>query len=170
MRVSRADPIDQIAELVRRYVGIRATSTSSDGRGRNRLNCRSGTDRSIPDAVECTLCWVWVSDNGMGQRWRPQTSGLGHRNRPSMHARSCLAAPSQRKRKRNGKTPGATDYKRRAQFKEKVRVITPIDGANGSGVRSVDEQVLREMFGRFNDRAAFFADPEGSWVDRPQYE
>ena len=49
-------------------------------------------------------------------------------------------------------------------------MITPIDGANGSGVRSVDEQVLREMFGRFNDRAAFFADPEGSWVDRPQYE
>ena len=47
--------------------------------------------------------------------------------------------------------------------------MTPTDGANVCAVRSVDEQVLREMFGRFNDRAAFFADPEGSWVDRPQY-
>ena len=25
------------------------------------------------------------------------------------------------------------------------------------------------MFGRFNDREAFFADVEGTWIDRPHY-
>ena len=43
------------------------------------------------------------------------------------------------------------------------------DGANVGEVRIVDERVLREMFGRFNDRRAFFADTEGSWIDRPRY-
>ena len=43
------------------------------------------------------------------------------------------------------------------------------NGDNVGEVRFVDEQVLREMFGRFNDRRAFFADPEGSWIERPRY-
>ncbi len=32
-----------------------------------------------------------------------------------------------------------------------------------------DEARVREVFGRFNDRDAFFADPEGTWVERPRY-
>jgi predicted ester cyclase len=37
------------------------------------------------------------------------------------------------------------------------------------GARAVDERAVRDLFGRFNDRRAFFADPEGTWVDRPHY-
>jgi steroid delta-isomerase-like uncharacterized protein len=33
----------------------------------------------------------------------------------------------------------------------------------------VDEATVRDLFGRFNDREAFFADPEGTWIDRPHY-
>ena len=33
---------------------------------------------------------------------------------------------------------------------------------------SFDEATVREVFGRFNDRDAFFADPEGTWVERPR--
>jgi steroid delta-isomerase-like uncharacterized protein len=33
----------------------------------------------------------------------------------------------------------------------------------------VDEATVRALFARFNDRAAFFADPEGTWIDRPHY-
>jgi hypothetical protein len=35
--------------------------------------------------------------------------------------------------------------------------------------RVIDEHYIREVFARFNDRAAFFADTEGTWVDRPHY-
>ena len=35
--------------------------------------------------------------------------------------------------------------------------------------RAVDEALVRTLFARFNDREAFFADPEGTWIDRPQY-
>lgn len=38
-----------------------------------------------------------------------------------------------------------------------------------SGPRVVDEAAVRELFARFNDREAFFADPEATWVDRPHY-
>ena len=43
------------------------------------------------------------------------------------------------------------------------------DGAKVGDVRTVDEPVVREMFSRFNDREAFFADTEGTWIDRPLY-
>jgi predicted ester cyclase len=33
----------------------------------------------------------------------------------------------------------------------------------------IDEATVRALFGRFNDREAFFADPEGTWIDRPHY-
>jgi penicillin-binding protein 1B len=33
----------------------------------------------------------------------------------------------------------------------------------------VDEDSVRDLFARFNDRDAFFADPEGTWTDRPRY-
>jgi steroid delta-isomerase-like uncharacterized protein len=33
----------------------------------------------------------------------------------------------------------------------------------------VDEATVRALFARFNDREAFFADPEGTWIDRPHY-
>ena len=36
-------------------------------------------------------------------------------------------------------------------------------------MRTVDEPAVREMFARFNDRDAFFGDPEGTWIDRPLY-
>jgi steroid delta-isomerase-like uncharacterized protein len=35
--------------------------------------------------------------------------------------------------------------------------------------RIVDEGMVRALFERFNDREQFFADPEGTWVDRPRY-
>ena len=41
--------------------------------------------------------------------------------------------------------------------------------ASAGVLRTVDERVVREMFGRFNDRRAFFTDTEGSWIDRPRY-
>jgi predicted ester cyclase len=34
---------------------------------------------------------------------------------------------------------------------------------------AIDEATVRSLFARFNDRAAFFADPEGTWIDRPHY-
>jgi len=37
------------------------------------------------------------------------------------------------------------------------------------GTPVIDEATVREMFGRFNDREAFFADNEGTWIDRPRY-
>jgi len=33
----------------------------------------------------------------------------------------------------------------------------------------VDEAAVRALFARFNDRETFFADPEGTWIDRPHY-
>jgi steroid delta-isomerase-like uncharacterized protein len=33
----------------------------------------------------------------------------------------------------------------------------------------LDEATVRALFARFNDREAFFADPEGTWIDRPHY-
>jgi predicted ester cyclase len=35
--------------------------------------------------------------------------------------------------------------------------------------RTVDEKLVRALFARFNDRDAFFADPESTWIDRPHY-
>jgi predicted ester cyclase len=33
----------------------------------------------------------------------------------------------------------------------------------------IDEATVRALFASFNDREAFFADPEGTWIDRPHY-
>jgi predicted ester cyclase len=33
----------------------------------------------------------------------------------------------------------------------------------------IDEATVRGLFARFNDREEFFADPEGTWIDRPHY-
>lgn len=33
----------------------------------------------------------------------------------------------------------------------------------------VDESTIREIFARLDNREAFFADPEGTWIDRPHY-
>jgi predicted ester cyclase len=38
-----------------------------------------------------------------------------------------------------------------------------------TATRTIDEQLVRTLFARFNDRDAFFADPEGTWIDRPHY-
>lgn len=38
-----------------------------------------------------------------------------------------------------------------------------------TAARVVDEATVRSLFARFNDRAAFFADPEGTWIARPHY-
>jgi steroid delta-isomerase-like uncharacterized protein len=38
-----------------------------------------------------------------------------------------------------------------------------------TATRVVDEALVRALFARFNDREAFFADPEATWVDRPRY-
>jgi steroid delta-isomerase-like uncharacterized protein len=38
-----------------------------------------------------------------------------------------------------------------------------------SAARVVDEASVRELFARFSDRQAFFADPEATWVERPRY-
>ena len=35
--------------------------------------------------------------------------------------------------------------------------------------RTIDEDLVRSLFARFNDREAFFADPEATWIDRPHY-
>jgi steroid delta-isomerase-like uncharacterized protein len=34
---------------------------------------------------------------------------------------------------------------------------------------ALDEATVRALFARFNDREAFFADPESTWIDRPHY-
>lgn len=33
----------------------------------------------------------------------------------------------------------------------------------------VDEAAIRALFARFSDRTAFFADVDGTWIDRPHY-
>jgi predicted ester cyclase len=38
-----------------------------------------------------------------------------------------------------------------------------------TAVRPIDEATVRDLFGRFNERAAFFADPDGTWIERPRY-
>jgi steroid delta-isomerase-like uncharacterized protein len=38
-----------------------------------------------------------------------------------------------------------------------------------TATRVVDEALVRALFARFNDREAFFADPEATWIDRPHY-
>jgi steroid delta-isomerase-like uncharacterized protein len=38
-----------------------------------------------------------------------------------------------------------------------------------TATRVVDETLVRALFARFNDREAFFADPEATWIDRPDY-
>jgi steroid delta-isomerase-like uncharacterized protein len=38
-----------------------------------------------------------------------------------------------------------------------------------TATRVVDEALVRALFARFNDREAFFADPEATWIDRPLY-
>jgi steroid delta-isomerase-like uncharacterized protein len=52
------------------------------------------------------------------------------------------------------------------------RVIRTQEGEIGmdeTGPKVVDESVVRALFARFNDRQAFFADPAGTWIDRPRY-
>lgn len=34
---------------------------------------------------------------------------------------------------------------------------------------ALDEQTVRALFSTFNDRNAFFADPERTWIERPHY-
>lgn len=36
-------------------------------------------------------------------------------------------------------------------------------------LRVVDEPTVRALFARFDDRQAFFADPAGTWIERPLY-
>jgi steroid delta-isomerase-like uncharacterized protein len=38
-----------------------------------------------------------------------------------------------------------------------------------AATRIMDEATIREIFARFDDRESFFADPEGTWIDRPYY-
>lgn len=38
-----------------------------------------------------------------------------------------------------------------------------------TALKVVDEAAVRALFARFNDRQAFFADPAGTWIDRPRY-
>ena len=38
-----------------------------------------------------------------------------------------------------------------------------------TATRVVDEALVRALFARFNDRQAFFADPQATWIDRPHY-
>src|SRR3954468_19145532 len=33
----------------------------------------------------------------------------------------------------------------------------------------VDEAAVRALFAQFNDRQAFFAEPAGTWIERPHY-
>ena len=40
---------------------------------------------------------------------------------------------------------------------------------NETALKVVDEAAVRALFARFNDRQAFFADPAGTWIDRPRY-
>jgi steroid delta-isomerase-like uncharacterized protein len=42
-------------------------------------------------------------------------------------------------------------------------------GQAEAAIRAIDEADVRELFARFNDRAAFFADPKRTWIDRPHY-
>ncbi len=34
---------------------------------------------------------------------------------------------------------------------------------------AIDEETVRALFSTFNDREAFFADPERTWIERPHY-
>lgn len=34
----------------------------------------------------------------------------------------------------------------------------------------IDEKTVRALFARFNEPETFFADPDGTWVDRPRYK
>jgi steroid delta-isomerase-like uncharacterized protein len=38
-----------------------------------------------------------------------------------------------------------------------------------TAIKVVDEASVRALFARFNDREAFFADTESTWIDRPHY-
>jgi predicted ester cyclase len=38
-----------------------------------------------------------------------------------------------------------------------------------TATRAIDEEQVRALFERFNDREAFFAHPEATWIDRPRY-
>jgi steroid delta-isomerase-like uncharacterized protein len=40
----------------------------------------------------------------------------------------------------------------------------------GSAPRVIDEATVRALFANFNDREAFFADPEATWIERPHYQ
>ncbi|MEX2253299.1 MAG: ester cyclase [Thermoleophilaceae bacterium] len=39
----------------------------------------------------------------------------------------------------------------------------------GVATTGLDEPTVRALFARFNDKDQFFADPEGTWIDRPRY-
>jgi len=38
-----------------------------------------------------------------------------------------------------------------------------------TATKVIDEEWVRSLFARFNDRETFFADPDGRWTDRPHY-
>lgn len=38
-----------------------------------------------------------------------------------------------------------------------------------AALQVVDEESVCDLFASFSDRDAFFADPEGTWIDRPRY-
>jgi steroid delta-isomerase-like uncharacterized protein len=38
-----------------------------------------------------------------------------------------------------------------------------------AALQVLDEPTVRALFARFNERQAFFADPAGTWIDRPRY-
>ncbi len=38
-----------------------------------------------------------------------------------------------------------------------------------AAAKVTDETVVRSIFARFNNREEFFADPLGTWIDRPRY-
>ena len=39
----------------------------------------------------------------------------------------------------------------------------------GAATTVVDEETVRALFSTFNDREAFFTDPQATWIDRPHY-
>src|ERR1700694_5890277 len=43
------------------------------------------------------------------------------------------------------------------------------DTETATAATLIDEATVRSLFARFNDREAFFADPERTWIDRPHY-
>jgi ketosteroid isomerase-like protein len=43
------------------------------------------------------------------------------------------------------------------------------DTESEAALQALDEATVRGLCARFNDREAFFADPDGTWIERPRY-